>query len=171
MEILMACGRRFVLLAFKSKNRCASGRERVEGRRHGRACAPSRGILTGSSISLTPRVKVRAMDNPLFPCVAVLDANREVLRVARRRERHLWHLVLLAAAGRGGRFRPADSIRYPLAGQRAPLNPVACAWRWTRPMAARIDPVPRWGKRRFRSGGLRCEGSSRSSFRPGPRTS
>jgi hypothetical protein len=31
MEILMACGRRFVLLAFKSKNRCASGRERVEG--------------------------------------------------------------------------------------------------------------------------------------------
>ncbi|MFZ3324723.1 MAG: hypothetical protein WA231_02010 [Methylocella sp.] len=30
MEILMACGRRFVLLAFKSKNRCASGRERVE---------------------------------------------------------------------------------------------------------------------------------------------
>ena len=87
MEILMACDRRFVLLAFKSKNRCASGRERVEGRRHGRACAPSRGILTGSSITLTPRVKVRAMDNPLFPCVAVLDANREVLRVARRRER------------------------------------------------------------------------------------
>ncbi len=43
MEILMACGRRFVLLAFKSKNRCASGRERVEGRHHGRACAPSRG--------------------------------------------------------------------------------------------------------------------------------
>jgi len=30
MEILMACGRCFVLLAFKSKNRCASGRERVE---------------------------------------------------------------------------------------------------------------------------------------------
>jgi hypothetical protein len=30
MEILMACGRRFVLLAFKT-NRCASGRERVEG--------------------------------------------------------------------------------------------------------------------------------------------
>ena len=32
--------------------------------------------------------------HPLLPCVAVLDANREVLRVARRRERHLWHLVL-----------------------------------------------------------------------------
>jgi hypothetical protein len=30
MEILMACGRRFVLLAFKT-NRCASGRDRVEG--------------------------------------------------------------------------------------------------------------------------------------------
>jgi hypothetical protein len=42
-------------------------------------------------LTLTPWVKVRAMDNPLLPCVAVLDANREVLRVAPRRERHLWH--------------------------------------------------------------------------------
>ena len=52
----------------------------------------------------------------------------------------------------------------------APRNLIAGAWRWTPPVAARIDPVPRRGKRRFRSGGLRCEGSSRSSFRPGPRT-
>ena len=34
------------------------------------------------------------MNNRLLPCVAVLDTNREVLRVARRRERHLWRLVL-----------------------------------------------------------------------------
>jgi protein ImuA len=71
--------------------------------------------------------------------------------------------------------RPAEAadfgIRHPLARQRAPLNPVACSRRWTPPVAARIDPIPRRGKRRFRSGGLRCQGSSRSSFRPGPRTS
>jgi hypothetical protein len=59
--------------------------------------------------------------------------------------------------------------RYPLARHRAPRNPIAGAWRWTRPMAGRIDPVPRRRKRRFRSGGLRCQGSSGSSFRPGPR--
>jgi protein ImuA len=51
-----------------------------------------------------------------------------------------------------------------------PRNPLAGAWRWTPPVAARIDPVPRWGKRRFRSGGLRCQGSSRSFFQLGPRT-
>jgi protein ImuA len=49
-----------------------------------------------------------------------------------------------------------------------PRNPIAGAWRWTRPMAARIDLVP--CRRQFRSGGLRCQGSSRSSFRSGPRT-
>ena len=31
--------------------------------------------------------------------------------------------------------------RYPLARHRAPRNPIAGAWRWTRPMAGRIDPV------------------------------
>src|SRR5580704_17753479 len=45
-------------------------------------------------LTLTPWVKVRAMDNPLLPCLAVLDANREVLRVTRKRECHLRHLVL-----------------------------------------------------------------------------
>src|ERR1700730_16127744 len=49
MEILMAFGR-----PSSCQNPCASGRERVEGPRHGRACAPSRGILTGSSINLDP---------------------------------------------------------------------------------------------------------------------
>ena len=44
------------------------------------------------------------------------------------------------------------------------------ARRRPRPLAARIDPVPRRGKRRFRSGGLRFEGLSLASFRPGPRT-
>jgi hypothetical protein len=39
--------------------------------------------------------------NPLLPCVAVLDANREVLRVAPRRERHLWHLFLAATITAG----------------------------------------------------------------------
>jgi protein ImuA len=33
-----------------------------------------------------------------------------------------------------------------------------------------FNPMPRRRKRRFRSGGLRCEASSRSSFQPGPRT-
>jgi hypothetical protein len=39
------------------------------------------------------------MNNRLLPCVAVLDTNREVLRVARRRERHLWRLVLCGLIG------------------------------------------------------------------------
>jgi len=38
------------------------------------------------------------MNNPLLP---VLDANREVLRVASRRERHLWHLFLAATTTAG----------------------------------------------------------------------
>ena len=38
------------------------------------------------------------MNNPLLP---VLDANREVLRVAPRRERHLWHLFLAATTTAG----------------------------------------------------------------------
>jgi hypothetical protein len=50
----------------------------------------------------------------------------------------------LAAVGRGGRFRPADGIHHPLADHRPPRNPVAGAWRWTPPVASRIDPVPRW---------------------------
>jgi hypothetical protein len=87
-------------------------------------------------------------------------------RLGHHRHRH----PPLAAAGRGGRFRPADGLHHPLARQRTPRNPVACSRRWTPPMAARIDPVLRRGKRRFRSGGLRCQGSSRASFRPGPRT-
>ncbi len=60
----------------------------------------------------------------------------------------------LAAAGRGGRFRPADSIHLPLADHRPPRNSLAGAWRWTPPMAARIDPVPRWGKCRLVIGDL-----------------
>jgi protein ImuA len=47
---------------------------------------------------------------------------------------------------------------------------LAGARRWTPPVAGRIDPVPRRRKHRFRSGGLRCQGSSRASFQPGPRT-
>jgi len=39
------------------------------------------------------------MNNRLLPCVAVLDTNREVRRVARRRERHLWRLVLCGLIG------------------------------------------------------------------------
>src|ERR1700730_15914885 len=79
-------------------------------------------------------------------------------------------VVAEIARGRGGRFRAADGIHHPLADHRPPRNPIAGAWRWTPPLAARIDPGPPQGKRRFRSGGLRCQGSSRSSFRPGPRT-
>jgi protein ImuA len=51
-------------------------------------------------------------------------------------------------------FGQPDGIRHTLARQRPPRDPIAGAWRWTPPLAARIDPVPRRGKRRFRSGGL-----------------
>jgi hypothetical protein len=52
----------------------------------------------------------------------------------------------------------------------APRRDHRCgARRRPRPLAARIDPVTRRGKRRFRSEGMRCQGSSRSSFQPGPR--
>ena len=60
----------------------------------------------------------------------------------------LLHRVLQVHAGR---FQLLDQVgpvqqfegRHPLAGQRAPLNPLACSRRWTPPMAGRIDPVPR----------------------------
>jgi hypothetical protein len=54
------------------------------------------------------------------------------------------------AVRRWRRHTEAADFGQPTAsGQRAPRNPVACSRRWTRPMAARIDPLPRRGKRRF----------------------
>jgi hypothetical protein len=47
----------------------------------------------------------------------------------------------LASPDRGDRLQTADGVRHPLARHRAPLNPLACSRRWTRPMAGRIDPV------------------------------
>ena len=70
-----------------------------------------------------------------------------------RRDRH--RHPSLAPADRGSRFRTADGVRHPMACLGASLDSPARARRWTRPMAARADPMP-WGrKRRFRSGGQR----------------
>jgi protein ImuA len=78
-----------------------------------------------------------------------------------------------SAAGGGRQRRQISASRRPPspagASARSPRNSLAGARRRPRPLAARIDPVPRRGKCRFRSDGLRCQGSSRSSFRPGPR--
>jgi protein ImuA len=44
-------------------------------------------------------------------------------------------------------FGQPDGFRHPLARQRPPCNPFAGAWRRTRPVAARIDPMPGRRKR------------------------
>jgi hypothetical protein len=99
-----------------------------------------------------------------------MTASRRLQLAAEGLGHHRHRHPPLAPPDRGRRLWAADGVRHPLAGQCAPRNPIASARRRTRPVAARIDPLPRRGKRRFRSGGLRCEGSSRASFRPGPRT-
>ena len=93
--------------------------------------------------------------------IAAPSARRRKLRRDRHRD------PPLATADRGRRFRTADRRRHPLAGVGAALDPFAGAGRRTRPLAARTDPMPRRRECGFRSGGLRCQGSSRSSFRPG----
>ena len=73
----------------------------------------------------------------------------------------------LAAGHRGGRFRPADGLGHPLAGDRPAFDAVAGARHRPGPLAGRADPQPGRGMCRVRAGGVRCRGSSRSSCRPG----
>jgi hypothetical protein len=72
MEILLACGRSFVLLAFKSKNRCASGREP--------GASPCRARLRATLLQTSAFRTGRASPSGRRPATSLRSASPDVTR-------------------------------------------------------------------------------------------